>query len=137
MRNAWRNAAAAALWIGLVLPAQAEQKDLSGEYIMSGKGVGENDIAYVGTCTLTAVDTIYEVSCFNSDTKHTYSGKGVLLGEQLSTVIGDTLKGDHSAVVYAGEYLVVYRLSPDNSMKGRWVHMTSGAHGAETLTPRK
>ncbi len=137
MPNDWRGAAAAALWIGLLVPAQAEQRDLSGEYVMSGKGVGENDIAYVGTCTLKAVDTIYEVSCFNSDTKHTYSGKGVLLGEQFSTVIGDTLKGDHSAAVYAGEYLVVYQLSPDNSMKGRWVHMTSGAHGAETLTPRK
>ena len=137
MRNGWRGAAAAALWIGLLVPAQAEPRDLSGEYVMSGKGVGENDRPYVGTCTLTAVDTIYEVSCFNSDTRHTYSGKGVLLGEQFSTVIGDTLKGDHSAAVYAGEYLVVYRLSPDKGMKGRWVHMTSGAHGEETLTPKK
>ena len=110
---------------------------MSGEYIMSGKGVGENDRAYIGTCSLKAADTIYEVSCFNSDTRHTYSGKGVLLGDQLSTVIGDTLRGDHAAAVYAGEYLVVYRLSPDNSMKGRWVHMTSGAHGEETLTPKK
>jgi hypothetical protein len=58
MRNAWRNAAAAALWIGLVFPAQAEQKDLSGEYVMSGKGVGENDIAYVGTCTLKAIESL-------------------------------------------------------------------------------
>lgn len=137
MRNAWRCAAAAALWLGLLVPVQAEPRDLSGEYVMSGKGVGESDRPYVGTCTLKAVDTIYEVSCFNSDTRHTYSGKGVLLGEQFSTVIGDMLKGDHSAAVYAGEYLVVYRLSPDNGMKGRWVHMTSGAHGEETLTPRK
>jgi hypothetical protein len=136
MRNAWRGAAAAALWISLLVPAQAEQRDLAGEYVMSGKGVGENDQPYVGTCTLTAVDTIYEVSCFNSDTRHTYSGKGVLLGEQFSTVIGDTLKGDHSAAVYAGEYLVVYRISPDG-MKGRWVHMTSGAHGEETLTRKR
>jgi hypothetical protein len=137
MRNAWRNAAAAALWIGLVFPAQAEQKDLSGEYIMSGKGVGENDIAYVGTCTLKAIESLYEVSCFNSDTRHTYVGKGIRLGDQFSTVIGDLLKGDHAAAVYAGEYLVVYQLSPDNTMKGRWVHMTSGAHGAETLTPKR
>ena len=137
MPNGWRGAAAAALWIGLFVPAQAEPRDLSGEYVMSGKGVGENDRPYVGTCTLKALDTIYEVSCFNSDTRHTYSGKGVLLDEQFSTVIGDTLKGDHSAAVYAGEYLVVYRLSPDKGMKGRWVHMTSGAHGEETLTPRK
>lgn len=137
MRNAWKCVAAAALSFASLVPAVAEQRDLSGEYVMSGKGVGENDRPYVGTCTLKAVDTIYEVSCFNSDTRHTYSGKGVLLGEQFSTVIGDMLKGDHSAAVYAGEYLVVYRLSPNNGMKGRWVHMTSGAHGEETLTPRK
>ena len=83
------------------------------------------------------MESLYEVSCFNSDTRHTYVGKGIRLGDQFSTVIGDLLKGDHAAAVYAGEYLVVYQLSPDNSMKGRWVHMTSGAHGAETLTPKK
>jgi hypothetical protein len=137
MRNAWRGAAATALLLGLLAPARAEQRDLSGEYVMAGKGVGENDLAYVGTCTLKAVESLYEVSCFNSDTRHTYSGKGIRLGDQFSTVIGDMLKGDHSAAVYAGEYLVVYRLSPDSSMKGRWVHMTSGAHGEETLTPKK
>ncbi|MGQ0680855.1 hypothetical protein [Bradyrhizobium sp.] len=137
MRSVWRGAAAAAILLSLPGPAQAAQKDVSGEYVMAGKGVGENDRPYVGTCTLKAVDTIYEVSCFNSDTRHTYSGKGVLLGEQFSTVIGDMLKGDHSAAVYVGEYLVVYQLSPDNSMKGRWVHMTSGAHGNETLTPMR
>jgi hypothetical protein len=137
MHNGWICAAAAALLIGLMLPAQAAEKDLSGEYVMAGKGVGENDRPYVGTCTLKAVDTIYEVSCFNSDTRHTYSGKGVLLGDQFSTVIGDMLRSDHSAPVYAGEYLVVYRLSPDSSMKGRWAHMTSGAHGEETLTPKR
>src|SRR5262245_31117245 len=137
MSNAWRYAAAATLWLCLLGPAQAEQKDLSGEYVMSGKGVGENDLAYVGTCTLKAIESLYEVSCFNSDTKHTYVGKGIRLGDQFSTVIGDLLKGDHAAAVYSGEYLVVYQLAPDNSMKGGWVHMTSGAHGNETLTPKK
>jgi hypothetical protein len=136
MRNGWRGAAAAALWIGVLVPAQAEQRDLSGEYVMAGKGVGENDLAYVGTCTLKAVDTLYEVSCFNSDTSHTYVGKGIRLGDQLSTVIGDLLKGDHSSV-YAGEYLVVYRANADGSLKGRWVHALSGAHGEETLTPKR
>jgi hypothetical protein len=136
MRNAWRGAAAAALWIVFLVPAQAEQPDLSGEYVMAGKGVGENDLAYVGTCTLKAVDTLYEVSCFNSDTSHTYVGKGIRLGDQLSTVIGDLLKGDHSSV-YAGEYLVVYRANADGSLKGRWVHALSGAHGEETLTPKR
>jgi hypothetical protein len=137
MRNAWWGTAAAVLLIGSIVPAGAQPQDLSGEYAMSGKGVGENDIAYVGTCTLKTVESIYEVSCFNSDTRHTYVGKGIRLGDQFSTVIGDLLKGDHAAAVYAGEYLVVYRLSPDNSMKGRWVHMTSGSHGEETLTPKR
>ena len=137
MSNAWRGAAAAALWFGWLVPAQAEQRDLSGEYVMSGKGVGANDLAYVGTCTLKAVESLYEVSCFNSDTKHTYVGKGIRLGDQFSTVIGDQLKGDHASAVYVGEYLVVYQLASDNGMKGRWVHMQSGAHGAETLTPKK
>lgn len=112
----------------------AEPRDLSGEYVMKGKGVGENDSAYAGTCTLKSVETLYDVSCFNADTKHTYSGKGIALGDQFSMVIGDVLKGDHSSV-YVGEYLVVYRASPDGSMRGRWVHALSGASGEETLTP--
>jgi hypothetical protein len=136
MRNAWRCAAAAALSLGLLVPAQAEQRDLSGEYVMSGKGAGENDLVYVGTCTLKAVESLYEVSCFNSDTRHTYVGKGIGLGDQFSTVIGDLMKGDHSSV-YAGEYLVVYRANADGSLKGRWVHALSGAYGEETLTPKR
>jgi len=137
MRNAGRCAAAAALLIGLIVPAEAaEPPDLSGEYVMSGKGVGENDLAYVGTCSLKAADSLYEVSCFNADTKHTYVGKGIRLGDQFSTVIGDLLKGDHASV-YAGESLVVYRAAADGSLKGRWVHALSGAHGEETLTPKK
>lgn len=121
--------------IGSVAHA-ADQRDLSGEYVMAGKGVGEGDTAYIGTCTLKADDTLYEVSCFNSDTRHTYTGRGIALGDQLSTVIGDVLKGDHSRV-YAGEYLVMYRVAADGSMKGRWVHALSGTHGDETLTPKK
>jgi hypothetical protein len=128
--------AAAGLVASMAFSAAAEQKDLSGEYVMAGKGVGENDRAYVGTCTFKAVETLYDVSCFNSDTRHTYSGKGIAIGDQLSTVIGDELKGDHSSV-YAGEYLVVYRVAADGSMKGRWVHALSGAHGEETLTPKR
>jgi hypothetical protein len=120
----------------MFLPALATAADLSGEYVMAGKGVGENDSPYVGTCTLKAVDTLYEVSCFNADTRHTYTGKGIAIGDQLSTVIGDLLKGDHSAV-YAGEYLVTYRVTADGGMKGRWVHAQSGAHGEETLTPKR
>jgi hypothetical protein len=137
MRNGRKCAASAALLIGLMVPAQAaEPKDLSGDYVMAGMGVGENDIAYAGTCTLKAVETLYEVSCFNADTKHSYVGKGIRIGDQLSTVIGDVLQGDHSSV-YAGEYLVVYQTAADGSMKGRWVHALSGAHGNETLTPKK
>jgi hypothetical protein len=121
---------------GLAYAQGAELRDFTGEYLMSGKGAGENDAPYVGTCTLKAANTLYDVSCFNADTKHTYSGKGIGLGDQLSTVIGDLLQGDH-AVVYAGEYLVVYRPAADGSLKGRWVHALSGAQGEETLTPKK
>ena len=122
--------------VSMAAAGAAEQRDLSGDYVMAGKGAGANDSAYVGTCTLKAAETLYDVSCFNSDTKHTYTGKGIGLGDQLSTFIGDTLKGDHSSV-YAGEYLVVYRVATDGSMQGRWVHALSGAHGDETLTPKK
>jgi hypothetical protein len=118
------------------LPVAAEQRDLSGEYVMAGKGAGDNDRPYVGTCTLLAVDTLYNVSCFNSDTRHTYSGKGIHLGDQFSIVIGDALVGDHSTI-YAGEYLVVYRIAADGSLNGRWVHASSGTYGEEALTPKK
>jgi hypothetical protein len=127
---------AAGLMLLPALATAADRRDLSGEYVMAGKGVGENDSPYVGTCTLKAVDTLYEVSCFNADTRHTYTGRGIALGDQLSTVIGDLLKGDHSAV-YAGEYLVTYRVTADGGTKGRWVHAQSGAHGEETLTPKR
>ena len=132
MRNAWKGAAAAALWLGLLVPAQAEPRDLSGEYVMSGKGVGENDLAYAGTCTLKAVDTSVRSLVLQLRTKHSYVGKGIRLGDQLSTVIGDLCRAIINSV-YAGEYLVVYRRAADGSLKGRWVHALSGAHGEETL----
>lgn len=138
MERHWWSArvVAVSLTVSTALAGAAEQRDLSGEYVMAGKGVGENDSPYVGTCTLKAVGTLYDVACFNSDTRHTYSGKGIGLGDQLSTVIGDVLKGDHSTV-YFGEYLVVYRVAADGSLKGHWVHALSGAHGEETLTLKK
>ena len=137
MRRRVREFVVAAGLIAAMQPAMAaEQRDLSGEYVMKGKGAGENDSPYIGTCTLKSSGTLYDVSCFNADTQHTYSGKGIGLGDQLSTVIGDALKGDHS-MLYVGEYLVVYRASPDGSMKGRWVHALSGAFGEETLTPKR
>ena len=53
--------AAAGLVASTAFAAAAEQKDLSGEYVMAGKGVGENDRAYVGTCTFKLVATLYDV----------------------------------------------------------------------------
>jgi hypothetical protein len=132
----WGGVVTAGLIAAMALVSGAEGRDLSGEYVMAGKGVGANDSPYVGTCTLTAIETLYDVSCFNSDTKHTYSGKGIDIGDQFSTVIGDVLKGDHSNAYY-GEYLVVYRVAADGNMKGRWVHALSGAHGEETLTLKR
>jgi hypothetical protein len=32
---------------------------------------------------------------------------------------------------------VTYRVTADGGMKGRWVHAESGAHGEETLTPKR
>ena len=121
----------------IVTSAQAaEPRDMSGDYVMKGKGVQAEDRAYSGTCSFKAEGALYDVSCFNSDTRHTYSGKGLALGDQFSIVIGDLLKGDHSSA-YVGEYLVVYRVASDGVLTGRWVHAASGAHGEEVLTPKK
>jgi hypothetical protein len=138
MRKHWWKAGVVAvgLIVSMALTDAAEQRDFSGEYVMAGKGAGENDSPYIGTCTLKAVEKLYDVACFNSETRHTYTGKGIGLGDQLSIVIGDVLKGDHSTAYY-GEYLVVYRVGADGSMKGRWVQALSGAHGEETLTLKK
>ena len=126
---------AAGLFIASAAHA-AEPRDMSGDYVMKGKGVQAEDRAYSGTCTFKAEGALYDVSCFNSDTRHTYSGKGLALGDQFSIVIGDLLKGDHSSA-YVGEYLVVYRVASDGVLSGRWVHAASGAHGEEMLTPKK
>ncbi|MDI1266126.1 MAG: hypothetical protein PS018_23020 [bacterium] len=135
-RQRWRiGIAVVGLTFLPVIAAASDRRDLSGEYVMAGKGVGEDDRAYAGTCSIKAVETLYEVSCFNADTRHTYIGKGIGHGDQFSTVIGDLLKGDHSSV-YVGEYLVTYRVAADGGMKGRWVHAQSGAQGEETLTPK-
>jgi len=48
---------AAGLMFLPALATAADRRDLSGEYVMAGKGVGENDSHYVGTCTLKAVDS--------------------------------------------------------------------------------
>ena len=108
--------------------------DFSGQYRMAGKGFGPNDTAYRGTCRLSRQGAVYAVSCFNEDTRHTYVGKGLAAGDTLSIFIGDELKGDHNAV-FTGEYLVVYRRSPDGNLSGTWVYAQGPASGAETLTP--
>lgn len=122
-------------------PAWADDApDLSGIYRMEGKGFGPNDSAYEGSCTLTFRDAIYhhgavyEVSCFNEDTRHTYVGEGLASGDRLAIFIGDVLKGDHNAV-FAGEYLVLYERQADGSFSGTWLHAQGPAAGAETLKP--
>jgi hypothetical protein len=114
--------------------AALEAPDLSGNYRMEGKGFGPNDSAYRGTCKLVLEGTVYAVSCYNEDTRHTYVGKGLASGETLSVFIGDELKGDHNSI-FTGEYLVVYRRSADGSLTGTWVYAQGPAAGAETLTP--
>jgi hypothetical protein len=114
--------------------AALETPDLSGNYRMEGKGFGPNDSAYRGTCKLVLEGTVYAVSCYNEDTRHTYVGKGLASGETLSVFIGDELRGDHNSI-FTGEYLVVYRRSADGSLSGTWIYAQGPAAGSETLTP--
>lgn len=114
--------------------AALEMPDLSGTYRMEGKGFGANDSAYGGTCKLALNGAVYAVSCYNEDTRHTYVGKGLAIGDTLSIFIGDELKGDHNSV-FTGEYLVVYRRSADGNLMGSWVYAEGPAAGSETLTP--
>lgn len=109
-------------------------RDFSGNYAMAGKGSGPRDSAYAGTCRIEASGQGYEVSCFNADTRHTYVGKGLARGDTLAIFIGDTLRGDHN-VLFAGEYLVLYRARPDGALEGTWLHTSTPSAGAETLTP--
>jgi hypothetical protein len=116
-------------------PVLAEEPgSFAGKYAMRGKGYGAEDRAYAGTCALDWKDGFYAVSCFNEDTRHTYSGKGLAAGKVLAILIGDTLRGDHNEI-YAGEYLVVYERGADGTLGGTWVHAPGPARGAETLTP--
>lgn len=112
------------------------QPDFSGEYVMQGKGFGSNDRAYAGTCSLQREEQGYKVSCFNQDTRHTYAGKGLAIGDTLAIFIGDLLQGDHNAT-YAGEYLIVYQRDANRNLAGKWLHTTSPAAGMEILTRGK
>lgn len=118
-----------------IASAETKEQGFAGEYIMKGKGFGPNDSPYEGTCSIAQNGREYRVSCFNQDTRHTYVGKGLALGETLAIVIGDLLKGDHNAV-FEGQYLVVYRREPDGKLSGTWVQAEGDASGAETLTPK-
>jgi hypothetical protein len=127
------------LLFALTVPAGAAAEDadlrFTGTYVMKGKGFSANDRPYAGTCTLAAEGPVYRVSCFNADTRHTYVGKGLAIGDTLAIMIGDELRGDHGSV-YAGEYLVIYRRAAGGALEGIWVHAGSPAAGAETLQPK-
>jgi len=122
---------------GFAGPAGAEQSGaLAGDYVMRGKGFGPNDSAYEGTCSLHGDGPVYEVSCFNQATRHTYAGRGLAVGDTFSITIGDMLRGNHGGV-FAGEYLVVYKRKPNGLLEGTWTETRGGAAGAETLTPMR
>jgi hypothetical protein len=128
-----------ALWISTFAvltgsPAAAAEsaRDFSGEYVMNGKGSRPDDSPYSGTCSIKRAGVNYQVSCFNPAVRHTYSGRGIANGDTLAIFIGDRLQGDHNGV-FLGEYLVVYRLQPDGSLKGSWVYANGPDEGAETL----
>lgn len=109
-------------------------RDFAGNYAMAGKGSGPRDTSYAGTCRIVAAGQAYEVSCFNVDTRHTYTGKGLAQGDTLAIFIGDNLRGDHNSL-FTGEYLVLYRARADGVLEGTWVHAGGPSLGAETLTP--
>jgi hypothetical protein len=120
---------------GLCGPARAAQPGgLAGEYVMRGRGLAPYDSAYEGTCSLRGDGPVYEVSCFNKATRHTYAGLGLSVGDTLSITIGDMLRGDHGGV-FAGEYLVVYKRGPNGLLEGTWTATRGGSVGTETLTP--
>lgn len=112
----------------------AQSAVLAGDYLMQGRGFGPDDSAYAGTCSLRGDGPVYEVSCFNEATRHTYTGRGLAVGDTLAITIGDVLRGDHGRV-FAGEYLVVYRRGPNGLLEGTWTETGGGAAGTETLTP--
>src|SRR5260370_34138968 len=51
--------------------------NLAGDYRMEGKGLGPNDSPYDGTCSLSGDGPAYRVSCYNRETQHTYSRRGL------------------------------------------------------------
>ena len=120
---------------GLSATQAAGDRNYAGEYVMAGKGFGPADTAYTGTCSVTPGDHAYAVSCFNSDTMHTYVGKGIGQGETFAIFIGDKLVGDHGQV-FTGEYLVVYQREANGVLRGVWTHADTPVTGAETLTPK-
>ena len=104
-----------------------------GEYRMQGRGFGANASPYEGTCSLSGQGPTYRVSCYNRDTRHTYSGYGLMNGDTLAITIGDDLRGDHGNL-FVGEYLVLYARQPDGAFAGTWID-SRGASGSESLTP--
>jgi len=137
MKSTWIAAIAIAFaGVSAVANAQPSEPSFAGEYIMRGKGFGASDRPYEGTCSIMPDERAYRVSCFNQDTRHTYVGKGLALGETLAMFIGDHLKGDHNSV-FEGQYLVVYRREPNGRLVGTWVQAGTAASGAETLTPKQ
>lgn len=139
LKRRWLTLAVSGIALATSMPASlpvAAEADFAGEYAMSGKGFGPRDTAYLGTCSLSRDQQAYRVSCYNSDTRHTYTGRGVAAGDTLAVFIGDELKGDHNSL-FTGEYLVLYRRQPDGSLAGTWLHAASPASGAETLTPKR
>ncbi len=122
---------------GLAGAASAGQSGgFAGEYLMRGQGFGPGDAAYQGTCSLGGDGPVYEVSCFNEATRHTYVGRGLAAGDTLAIAIGDMLRGDHGAV-FVGEYLVIYERKSNGRLEGTWTGTRGSTAGTETLTPTR
>lgn len=113
----------AALAITLfAFPAVAAERDIAGDYAMTGTSLVNKGPGYSGTCTLKASGQVYDVNCVNTGSGDKYIGKGLV-------------RGDHFSL-YLGEYLVVYRIGADGQLVGNWTHARSNDYGEETLMPK-
>lgn len=109
-------------------------RDFAGDYVMQGWGLGPRGAGYRGSCSVLGDGPAYRVSCVNGDTGHAFVGKGLALGETLSILVGEELRGDDECLL-ADEYLVVYRRQANGVLDGLWINKRSGTAGVETLTP--
>ena len=109
-------------------------RGFAGEYVMEGWGLDPRGAGYRGSCSVLGDGPAYRVSCINSDTGIAYVGRGLALGDTLSILVGEEMRGDDEWLG-VDEYLVLYRRQANGVLDGLWISERSGTAGVETLTP--